>query len=139
MEAELYTSELLDGLMAEISQAEQAKTDKKMQLAALIADEIKNKGLNKKEFAKALGKQPSVITKWLSGTHNFNADTLFDIEQVLGIKLFNLFETQKEQVITYNFKTTAKVDSVRRKADVSVHQLYSEESLATFRSKTMTM
>jgi len=57
-------------------------------LVALRIDKgIKAKGWKKKDLALALNKQRSEITKWLSGTHNFNTDTLFDIERVLNIEL----------------------------------------------------
>ena len=33
---------------------------------------------------------PSLVTKWLSGTHNFTVDTLIELEHVLEIDLFHL-------------------------------------------------
>ncbi|MFY7910651.1 MAG: helix-turn-helix domain-containing protein [Emticicia sp.] len=78
---------LLDNLLAEITPEEQARTDRKMRIASIIADTLVEKGMAKKEFAQKVGRKPSEITKWLSGTHNFTLDTLTDIEQVLNIKL----------------------------------------------------
>lgn len=92
-----YHSELLSDLIGEISTSEQLKTDKRMQLAARIYSGIKARGWKKKDLANALNKKPSVITKWLSGTHNFGSDTLFDIEEVLNIKLVNVQDETKEQ------------------------------------------
>jgi transcriptional regulator with XRE-family HTH domain len=46
------------------------------------------KGIGKKKLADLLGKKPSVITKWLSGTHNFEIHTLTAIAKVLEIKFF---------------------------------------------------
>jgi transcriptional regulator with XRE-family HTH domain len=60
-----------------------------MILATKIANAINAKGLKKSEFAEILGKQPSEISKWLSGTHNFNIETLMDIELVLSIQLLD--------------------------------------------------
>lgn len=80
---------LLNELLESITPDEQEKTDKKMILAAKIANAIKAKGLKKYEFAEILNKQPSEISKWLSGTHNFTIDTLMDIEKVLSIKLLD--------------------------------------------------
>ncbi|MEX2409786.1 MAG: helix-turn-helix transcriptional regulator [Candidatus Paceibacterota bacterium] len=80
---------LLNKLLDSITPEEQEKTDKKMILAAKIANAIKAKGLKKYEFAEVLNKQPSEISKWLSGTHNFTIDTLMDIERVLSIKLLD--------------------------------------------------
>ncbi len=37
---------------------------------------ISKHGLSKKEFAEAIGKCPSEVTKWLSGQHNFTLRTL---------------------------------------------------------------
>jgi hypothetical protein len=42
---------------------------------------------------------PSTISKWLSGTHNFTIDTLYDIEYMLGIELVNVNEEKKEEVV----------------------------------------
>lgn len=81
--------DLLSELLGTISAEEQSKTDKKMILAAKIANAIKAKGLKKSEFAEKLGKQPSEISKWLSGTHNFTIETLMDIEQILSIQLLD--------------------------------------------------
>lgn len=81
--------DLLNDLLSTIRADEQSKTDKKMILAVKIANAIKAKGHNKSEFAEVLGKQPSEISKWLSGTHNFTVETLMDIEQVLSIQLLD--------------------------------------------------
>jgi len=59
----------------------------------LIAEKIKDRltelGINRQQFAGMMKVQPSNITKWLSGTHNFTSFTLFEIERVLKLPLFN--------------------------------------------------
>ncbi len=57
---------------------------------------MKAKGWNKLQFAIEIQKKPSVISRWLSGTHNFTSDTLSDIGLLLGIDLFQL-ETKPEE------------------------------------------
>lgn len=99
--AELYESKILDEIFAEITPEEAEKTTKRMLLAARIDDAIKAKGWKKKHLAEALQKHPSEITKWLSGTHNFNSDTLFDIERVLNIELVTLSDSPKELTVRY--------------------------------------
>ena len=96
--AETYSSSLIEELLKGISPEEQERTNKRMFLAACIDDGIKAKGWKKKDFAIAMSKTPSEISKWLSGTHNFTADTLFDIERVLDIRLFQTEEQQKPEV-----------------------------------------
>jgi ribosome-binding protein aMBF1 (putative translation factor) len=66
---ENYESDLLSGLLSEITPEEQEKTNKRMLLAARIDKTREKKGRSKKELATQLGKRPSEISKWLSGTH----------------------------------------------------------------------
>lgn len=106
--AQAYSSETIDRLYDEISPEEFAKTKSRMLLAARIYDAMQAKGWKKKELAAALNQQPSVITKWLSGTHNFTHDTLYDIGKVLGIKLINNGEEEQTTVINnFYFKINA--------------------------------
>ncbi|MFW6327570.1 MAG: helix-turn-helix domain-containing protein [Bacteroidota bacterium] len=86
-------SNILSDILSEITPEEQERTNKRMLLAARIDDARRIKGWNKKAFAEIMGQQPSVITKWLSGTHNFTTDTLFELEEKLGI---NLIQVEKE-------------------------------------------
>lgn len=90
--AKVHKSKVLDILLDEISAMEQERTEKRMLLAAKIDEGRKAKGWNQNQFAEAMGKQPSEISKWLSGTHNFTAETLWDIEEQLGIELIALKE-----------------------------------------------
>jgi transcriptional regulator with XRE-family HTH domain len=81
---------ILDNLLAEITPEQQARTDRKMRIASIIDDAMKAKGFGKKQFADKVGRKPSEITKWLSGTHNFTIETIADIERVLGVRILNL-------------------------------------------------
>jgi len=116
--AENYNSSILDDILDDISPKEMKKVEKRMLLATKISDGIKAKGWKKIDFAKALSKRPSEITKWLSGTHNFNSDTLFDIEDVLDIELVATEKQEKEQVIFFNqFVSQGQIIT---KSDISV-------------------
>lgn len=97
-----YNSTEIDDILGLISHEEQEKIDMKMRLAAKISDGIKAKGIKKGELAKLLQqKNQSVVTKWLSGTHNFTSDTLFDLQRVLEIELINLDERKRsEEIVT---------------------------------------
>lgn len=109
-----YNSDLISGLLSEISAEEQEKTDKRMRLAARIERGIKAKGWRKSDFAVAMKKQPSVISKWLSGTHNFESDTLFDIEKVLNIGLVTLQDESKTQILHYQIQVSERVENTKR-------------------------
>jgi len=83
-----------DELIKETSPLEKIKAKNKMLLAARIWDLVQAKGWNRSTFAVKVGKEPSEITKWLSGTHNFTNDTLTEISNVLDISIAELFGTK---------------------------------------------
>ncbi len=80
----------MDDLLDEIDPKELERTRKRMQLAARIADSISAKGWDREQFAEKMKVTPSVVSRWLSGTHHFESDALFDIEVVLGIGIIQL-------------------------------------------------
>ena len=81
-----------------------------MMLAAKIADAMKAKKWKNKDLLEAVGKgNPSIITKWLSGTHNFTVDTLVELEKALSVKLLDLGQ-KREQMQVF-------IAHVRNKAD----------------------
>ena len=83
-------SGIIEDILNSISPSEARQTDNKMLIAAKISDAMQAKGWKKKDLLEALGrKNQSLITKWLSGTHNFTIDTLSELEVVLGTNLLN--------------------------------------------------
>ena len=94
--AEKYNSSNIAELIGEISSVEKMEVRIKMQLAARLDDLIRESGLNKSEFASKLDKNPSEISKWLSGTHNFTIDTLVEISEALNIHVQELFALESD-------------------------------------------
>ncbi len=110
--ARAYSSPILESILSEIDPKEQIKCDKRMMLAVKIEEAMLKKGWKKGDLAREMNKQPSIITRWLSGTNNFESDTLFDLEDKLGIKLVNVEEKQIEQVLHFhiNLKQTVNTE-----------------------------
>jgi ribosome-binding protein aMBF1 (putative translation factor) len=100
-EPEQYHNEELAEILASITPQEHERTGKRMQLADRIEDAMIAKGWKKSDLATAMNKRPSVIASWLSGIHNFNTETLFDIEAVLNINLVNIEKVSKQQEVKY--------------------------------------
>ena len=100
--AKTHNSSVLEEFLSLGSPEELARTETRMMLAAKIFDAMEAKGLGKKQFAELMGQSPSVITKWLSGGHNFTVDTLSDIQRVLDVQLLALEEKPAPQ-IRYQF------------------------------------
>lgn len=100
---ENYSSPLTQELLNSVTREEQERIDYKMMLAAKIYAALKSKGWKSLDLAQALElKSPSLISKWLSGTHNFTVDTLVDIQRVLGINLVNAQVNQSTSTLNVN-------------------------------------
>lgn len=97
--ARKYSSSKLQELLDEVTPLEMEQTKVKMQLAARIEDLMRAKGWNKSQFAEKVGKNPSEITKWFSGSQNFTIDVLTEIAFALGVELTSLFGKKQVQVI----------------------------------------
>lgn len=94
--------DFLDDILEEISPVEMKKIEQRMLNAEKIRKAMDTKEWNNTKLLEALNmKSPSIITKWLSGTHNFTQDTLVEIGNVLDI---NFFESKEQKiVIEFNF------------------------------------
>jgi transcriptional regulator with XRE-family HTH domain len=101
-----YNSKLMDKIYQNIPQTTFDFVSNRMILASRINEAIKSRGWSQKQFADEMGKKPSEISRWLSGTHNFTTDTLWHIEQVLGIRL--LLEIEGNQVNVF------EADNIRK-------------------------
>ena len=93
-----YKSPVVSNFIARRSSNDFDKTKRNMLIAVLIDDALKAKGWNKKQLAKVMHKNPSEVTKWLSGTHNFTLETLYLIESYLDVKLFVVPSNDLESV-----------------------------------------
>lgn len=108
--ARKYNSSKLQLLLDEVTPLEMEKTKNKMLLAARIEDLMTARGWSKSQFAEKVGKNPSEITKWLSGTQNFTVDVLTEIASTLGVELVSLYHKQEAQIISKSkIEVTLKV------------------------------
>lgn len=56
-----------------------------IKLAQAIKNVLSLRQMSVEEFAMIMGKDKSVINKWLSGTYCFSLSTLYEISEGLGI------------------------------------------------------
>ncbi len=73
-----------DAIVRAIPPHIKAEGDLEFAISTRIYDLMKQKGLSKAEFARAVGKRPCEITKWLSGQHNFTLSTLAMLSSFFG-------------------------------------------------------
>ncbi|WP_372744408.1 helix-turn-helix domain-containing protein [Lutibacter sp.] len=82
---------IIDSWLDQNGDAEIARlVEKNLAITEKIIAVLKEKNIKKLDFAKMLGKKPSEVTKWLSGTHNLTMKSINKIEMVLNINLINI-------------------------------------------------
>src|SRR5437762_2915917 len=97
--ARRHASQIIGELLSEITATERFQNNTKMSLAARLNDLITARGWGKSEFAEKVNKNPSEITKWLSGTQNFTIDTLAEIALALNMPVAELFAPKQIQIV----------------------------------------
>ena len=71
-------------LLSDITPEERAEARLSFQISNRLDTLMNERGLSKKQFADAIGKRPSEITRWLSGEHNFTISTLAMLSSFFG-------------------------------------------------------
>lgn len=128
---ENYSSDLINDLLNQITPEEQQQTDIKMQLAAKIFAALKARGWKSLDLARALNiKSPSLVSKWLSGTHNFTVDTLVDIQRILNIQLLNVEPVTAAPGPNTKFIVLVKSTSLREEIQAPLQRVIDESGEA---------
>jgi len=74
----------LEEIFNEIPKAKREETRLSFAISNRLDVLMKEKGLNRKQFAEAVGKRPNEVTRWLSGEHNFTIATLGMLSAFFG-------------------------------------------------------
>lgn len=78
------TAKTLEEILGPIPESIRQETDLSFEISDRICELMNERGLSKRQFADALGRRPSEITKWLSGQHNFTIATLAMLSSFFG-------------------------------------------------------
>jgi|GEM_PF-948061 transcriptional regulator with XRE-family HTH domain len=110
-----YFSPIFGDLQSKISAEQQEETNYKMKLAAKIYQAMKARGMNQTQFAVAMGeRQVSLISRWLSGTHNFTIGTLIAVQRVLDITLLDVETTKSQPVVQIKLSVSSPISEWTR-------------------------
>lgn len=74
----------LEEIFNEIPLAKREETRLSFAISNRLDALMKEKGLNRKQLAEAVGKRPNEVTRWLSGEHNFTIATLAMLSTFFG-------------------------------------------------------
>ncbi len=71
-----------------------------VEIVERIDDLMQRHNINQKQLAQQLGKNPSEINKWLSGTHNFTLKTIIRMETLFGEHILAVIPSDSSQLAT---------------------------------------
>ncbi len=108
MKVKNYSSTIIKEVIDSVDPKTERRVENRMYISAYIKDLMDRKDLRNKDLAARLGKKPSIITRWLSGTHNFTLDTLSDIEVALGERVI----VKQPAEVKYHFSAVARTAPV---------------------------
>lgn len=91
-------SKSLERILASTPKEIEIFTDLYADLVVRINEILREKGISKKALAEKLDKQPSEISKWLSGEHNFTLRSLAKLSAELEENLIAVPERSKVSV-----------------------------------------
>ena len=77
-------NKLAKDIMASLPPVMVRRIETRMLVAKMLHDYLDSRGITQQALALKMGKQPSEVSKWLSGNHNLTIDTLSDIGFYLG-------------------------------------------------------
>jgi transcriptional regulator with XRE-family HTH domain len=104
-----YSSPVINELSDAIGPQEQEQTDYKLRLAAKIYKAMKTRGMTQTQFAESMNKPISLISRWMSGTHNFTVDTLVDVQRVLGISLLDVDTAKSKAEVNFKLNVSSTI------------------------------
>ena len=109
------------------SELEYQKVARRMRAAIQIADAMKKHGVTKGQLAKMMGRQPSEITKWLSGEQNFTLDILTELSYYLKEKITGESAVVERTIISVSYAHQMEMDfpEVVTNSKISVRKKWS--------------
>lgn len=84
-------------------------------LVARVQQLMDEKGWTQKELAAKMGKQPSEISKWLSGEHNFTLRSIAKLSAELNESLLQVSTGRSGGTFQGSFKVTTMTWSIHRR------------------------
>jgi transcriptional regulator with XRE-family HTH domain len=112
-------SPIIDQLLQNIPVEQMVFHDLYMDLVLRINQILKDKQIGKKELAELLGKEPSEVSKWLNGQHNFTLKTIAKLSAVFNEPIIEISKKKisKKAQIPHQASTYKNFEQVRNLAE----------------------
>ena len=80
----MKTNKIMDSIRKNTPADTKKQVDFCVAIANRVFDLLKERSMTQRDFAKALGKTETEVSRWLSGTHNLTLSTIAKMATVLG-------------------------------------------------------
>ncbi|RLD63417.1 MAG: hypothetical protein DRI95_11725 [Bacteroidetes bacterium] len=88
---ELKKKNIIDTWLDKYGDSEIEKfVEKNIAITEKVNNILHERGISKAQFANMLGKKPSEVSKWLSGSHNLTLKSIIKMENALDVDLINI-------------------------------------------------
>lgn len=99
-----YVDPLFQELPGRIPAEKRRESALSYSIARHIYEILSKKGWTQADLARATGKLPTIISRWMSGTHNFTIQTLAEIETALGEEVITVKQYRRPSEVVYGFR-----------------------------------
>ena len=85
-----YIDPLFQELLNQVPKEKRRESELSYAIARRIHDVLLRKEWTQADLARATGKRATMVSRWMSGTHNFTIQTLSEIETALGEEVLSV-------------------------------------------------
>lgn len=109
-------SKVAERMMAKMPEDVKIFVDKYADIVVRINQLLKERQYSQKELAEKLNKNPSEISKWLAGDHNFTLRSIAKLEAELGETILYvprrvIFQTYSEKTVSFTVLKNEMIDT----------------------------
>ena len=85
-----YIDPLFVELLNSVPREKRREAELSYGVASRIHEVLLRKGWTQADLARATGKRATIVSRWMSGTHNFTIQTISEIETALGEDILSI-------------------------------------------------
>ena len=100
-----YIDPLFKELLDQVPKEKRRKSALSYGLARRIHEVLQRKNLSQADLARQTGKSEGLVSRWLSGTHNFTIQTIAEIETALGEELLSIRQYRRISNLVGGYNT----------------------------------
>ena len=99
-----YIDPLFQEMLNQVPKQKRRESELSYGIARRIHEVLQRKGWSQADLARATGKRESIVSRWMSGTHNFTIQTLSEIETALGEDILSVRQYRRTTDLVDGYK-----------------------------------